>query len=108
MKQPESLQLADALRNLEATGWGGDSFALTEYSEQQANLAAAELERLYNEVTDLKQALDTANAVFKERDRLHEANQAMLEALKICKDDAGEPEIVWKTARDAIAKGESK
>ena len=57
MKQPEALRLADALENLEATGWGGDSFALTEYSEQQATFAAKELRRL------------------------HEANQAMLEAL---------------------------
>lgn len=40
--------------------------------------------------------------------RLHEANQAMLEALKKCKYEAGVPEIAWKTARAAIAKGEQQ
>lgn len=44
--KPEALRLADALENLEATGWGGDCFALTKHSEQQAQLAADELRRL--------------------------------------------------------------
>lgn len=51
--QPESLRLADQLENLEATGCG-DSFSLTPYSEKQANLAAAELRRLYEENTALR------------------------------------------------------
>jgi hypothetical protein len=42
----EAERLAEELENLQATGWGGDCFSLTEYSEQQANLAAAELRRL--------------------------------------------------------------
>ena len=60
MKQPEALRLAEII--------GGD--------------CAAELRRLHNEVTDLKQALDIADAVFKERDRLHEANQELMHWLK--------------------------
>ena len=44
--QPEALRLADELENLEATGWGGDCFALTEHSQQQAGEAATELRRL--------------------------------------------------------------
>ena len=46
-EQPEALRLAGALENLEATGWGGDCFALTESSEKQAEAAAAELRRLH-------------------------------------------------------------
>ena len=48
-KKPLALHLADALENLEATGWGGDCFSLTEHSEQQAQQAAVEMRRLYQE-----------------------------------------------------------
>ena len=44
----------------------------------------------------------------KEIRRLHEANQELIEALKICKNEAGVPGTVWKTARSAIAKGEQQ
>jgi hypothetical protein len=56
-QQPKALQLADSLENLEATGWGGDCFALTENSEKQANLAAAELRRLHSVNAELLDAL---------------------------------------------------
>jgi hypothetical protein len=45
--EPEALRLADALNNLEATGACSDSVALTDWSWQQAELAAAELRRLH-------------------------------------------------------------
>jgi hypothetical protein len=61
--QPKALQLADSLENLEATGWGGDSFALTENSEKQANLAAAELRRLHSVNAELLDALKLARLV---------------------------------------------
>lgn len=48
-EQPDALRLADALENLEATGLGGDCFMLTDWSEKQATLAAAELRRLHAE-----------------------------------------------------------
>ena len=57
-QQPKALQLADALENLEATGYG-DCFQLTEHSEDQANLAAAELRRLNSVNAELLEALDT-------------------------------------------------
>ena len=53
-EQPEALRLADALENLESTGWG---LAITEYSEKQANLAAAELRRLHSVNAELLEAL---------------------------------------------------
>lgn len=52
-EKPEALRLADALENLEATGWGGDCFALTEYSQKQADQAAAELRRLHAQREEL-------------------------------------------------------
>ena len=55
-------ELANALENLEATGWGGDCFALTDYSEKQAELAAAELRRLAaveSELADCKAAYES-------------------------------------------------
>jgi hypothetical protein len=57
-QQSEALQLAVALENLEATGCG-DCFSLTEYSEKQANLAAAELRRLHEVNAELLEALKT-------------------------------------------------
>lgn len=58
--QPEALRLADELENLEATGWGGDCFALTEHSQQQAGEAAAELRRLHAQRDALLEALKDA------------------------------------------------
>lgn len=40
--------------------------------------------------------------------RLHEANQAMLEALKLAGKNAGKPEAVYKITKAAIAKGEQQ
>lgn len=57
-EQPEALRLADALENLEATGWGGDCFMLTDWSEKQATLAAAELRRLHAENQALRATLE--------------------------------------------------
>lgn len=54
----EAERLAEELENLEATGWGGDCFALTEHSEKQANLAAAELRRLSAINAELVSALE--------------------------------------------------
>lgn len=66
-----ALELADSLENLEATGWGGDCFALTEHSEKQANLAAAELRRLHainaelvEKVKKLEAAIGAENIVY--------------------------------------------
>ena len=62
----KALELADALENLEATGWGGDCFALTEHSEKQAELAAAELRRLdavEQELEELRRAIREAEPV---------------------------------------------
>lgn len=69
-EQAEELRLADALENLEATGYGGDCFELTAHSEKQANLAAAELRRLHAE---------------RQLDR--EAMRRALEALEHCTYD---------------------
>jgi hypothetical protein len=66
-QQPKALQLADEI--------GTQVF----FSREEA---AAELRRLHNEVTDLKQALEIADAVFKERDKLDSVNAELLEALK--------------------------
>ena len=104
MKQPEAMRLADDLIDLWDSGF---------FEREDVEQAAAELRRLNNEVTDLKQALDIAGAVFKERDRLHEANQAMLEALKEIVDasDGGgwsQLDASFSKARAAIAKGEAK
>jgi hypothetical protein len=65
--QPEALRLAEVLECHDHIGM---------------SKAAAELRRLHNEVTDLKQALEIADAVFKERDKLDSVNAELLEALK--------------------------
>lgn len=56
--QPEALRLADALENLEATATCSDNACLTHWSEEQANLAAAELRRLHAEIERLRAALE--------------------------------------------------
>ena len=66
-------ELAAKLGNLEATGWGGDCFALTEYSEKQAELAAAELRRLAAEVESLRHAL----SFYADGTRYHGPNQPL-------------------------------
>ena len=71
MADNEALRLADALENLEATGWGGDCFALTKHSEQQAELAAAKLRRQHAEIENLRDSLRWMAKRFEtERDAL--------------------------------------
>jgi hypothetical protein len=69
--QPEALRLADEL----------DAYHMAPHHKQ----GAAELRRLHNEVTDLKQALEIADAVFKERDKLDSVNADLLDALKLAR-----------------------
>ena len=80
--QPEALRLADALENLEATGWGGDCFTLTEYSQKlkhgrYADEAEQECKKYKLQVLQLIDAIE---------DLMHWDN--------------GKPE--WEDARDLI------
>jgi hypothetical protein len=72
--KPEALRLA---KELVLVHQGHADEGPSTFSE-----AAAELRRLHNEVTDLKQALEIADAVFKERDKLDSVNADLLQALK--------------------------
>lgn len=56
-KQPEALRLADALNNLEATGYSSDTVQLTEWSCRQADAAAAALIRQHALIAELVEAL---------------------------------------------------
>lgn len=96
--QPESLRLADALENLEATGWGGDCFALTEYSEKQAELAAIELRRLHQSETE---AWRYADELEQERKKHKLQVLQLIDAIEdLMYWDNGKPE--WEDARDLI------
>lgn len=117
-KKPLALHLADALENLEATGWGGDCFALTEHSEQQAQQAAVELRRMYQEHEEDQGVI----AVWRGRTQRAEAQRdQLLEALKLALSSHGvmltsyPPQDAWKfygveekarAAIKAVEKGE--
>jgi tyrosyl-tRNA synthetase len=102
--KPEALRLAETL-DVDATN--GDMGRKPDQKCHKRQ-AAAELRRLHNEVTDLKQALEIADAVFKERDKLDSVNAELLEALKLAdltlSDANMNRSLVEKKVRAAIAK----
>jgi len=81
--QPEALRLADELDRLESIGWGGDQADLTKYSEEQAELAAAELRRLHEENERLRiNRMKSLAKLLDKTKRLHQVNQELVEALE--------------------------
>lgn len=102
--QPEALRLADALENLEATGWGGDCFALTEYSEKQAELAAIELRRLHQSETE---AWRYADELEQERKK-HKLQ--VLQLIDVIEDliHLGKWKPEWEDARNLIKEIQEK
>lgn len=105
MKQPEALRLADALEH-------GSPMLMRAIDVDEA---AAELRRLHQSE---QEGWRYASELEEERKRLHEANQAMLEALKELKsavnsaitcgdwvvDGACDPDACLRRVEAAIAK----
>lgn len=99
IKQPEALRLAEQLRDLSTM------FKTPSHEKGVCNGASFELRRLHQSE---QEGWRYANELEQERKRLHEANQAMLEALKAVRNSAYMPSALVGFVDTTIAKGEQQ